>query len=122
MIAARLSAAALHVCMAKPRSIMRRSHRITSDHGRESGLKPGNPEEGFTSAPRGHSNVTAPVFNERCGEKRSMKMFTRPALIAAGLAGIGSITIVPFLFYQGFLLIAVLVSIATGWPKLKEKK
>jgi len=32
-------------------------------------------------------------------------------LIAAGLAGIGSITIVPFLFYQGFLLIAVLVSI-----------
>lgn len=43
-------------------------------------------------------------------------------LIAAGLAGIGSITIVPFLFYQGFLLIAVLVSIATGWPKLKEKK
>ena len=32
-------------------------------------------------------------------------------LIAAGLAGIGSITIVPFLFYQGFLLIAVLISI-----------
>lgn len=32
-------------------------------------------------------------------------------LVAAGLAGIGSITIVPFLFYQGFLLIAVLVSI-----------
>ena len=33
-------------------------------------------------------------------------------LIAAGLAGIGSITIVPFLFYQGFLLLAVLISIA----------
>lgn len=32
-------------------------------------------------------------------------------LIAAGLAGIGSITIVPFLFYPGFLLIAVLISI-----------
>ena len=38
-------------------------------------------------------------------------------LIAAGLAGIGSITIIPFLFYQGFLLIAVLVSIATGRGK-----
>ena len=32
-------------------------------------------------------------------------------LIAAGLAGIGSISIIPFLFYQGFLLIAVLISI-----------
>ena len=32
-------------------------------------------------------------------------------LIAAGLAGSGSITIIPFLYYQGFLLIAVLVSI-----------
>ena len=38
-------------------------------------------------------------------------------LIAAGLAGIGSITIIPFLFYQGFLLIAVLVSIAVGKRK-----
>ena len=36
-------------------------------------------------------------------------------LIAAGIAGIGSITIVPFLFYQGFLLISVIVSIVTGW-------
>ena len=32
-------------------------------------------------------------------------------LVAAGLAGINSVAIVPFLFYQGFLLIAVLVSI-----------
>ena len=32
-------------------------------------------------------------------------------LIAAGLAGIGSITIIPFLYYQGFLLLAVLISI-----------
>ena len=43
-------------------------------------------------------------------------------LIAAGLAGIGSITIVPFLFYQGFLLLAVLISILTGWgTKTKQK-
>lgn len=35
-------------------------------------------------------------------------------LIAAGLAGIGSITIIPFLYYQGFLLLCVLVSIAIG--------
>ena len=35
-------------------------------------------------------------------------------LIAAGIAEIGSITIVPFLFYQGFLLLSVLVSIAFG--------
>ncbi len=40
-------------------------------------------------------------------------------LVAAGLAGIGSITIVPFLFYQGFLLIAVLVSILA--PKKAKK-
>ncbi len=40
-------------------------------------------------------------------------------LIAAGLAGIGSITIVPFLFYQGFLLIAVLVSILVGPSRQK---
>lgn len=32
-------------------------------------------------------------------------------LVAAGLAKIGSLTIVPYLFYQGFLLIAVLISI-----------
>ena len=32
-------------------------------------------------------------------------------LIAAGLAKIASVTIVPYLYYQGFLLIAVLVSI-----------
>lgn len=38
-------------------------------------------------------------------------------LIAAGLAGIESIAIIPFLFYQGFLLIAVLVSIAVGKRK-----
>ena len=46
-------------------------------------------------------------------------------LIAAGLAGIGSITIVPFLFYQGFLLIAVLISIifqiGTGNKKTAQK-
>ena len=42
-------------------------------------------------------------------------------LIAAGLAGIGSITIVPFLFYQGFLLIAVLISIIVG-PGRHPKK
>ncbi|MDO4833537.1 MAG: Na+/H+ antiporter NhaC family protein [Bacillota bacterium] len=35
-------------------------------------------------------------------------------LIAAGLAGIGSVTIIPFLFYPGFLLIAVLISIIFG--------
>ena len=38
-------------------------------------------------------------------------------LIAAGLAGIGSISIIPFLYYQGFLLIAVMVSIAIGKRK-----
>lgn len=38
-------------------------------------------------------------------------------LIAAGLAGIGSMTIIPFLFYPGFLLVAVLVSIAVGKKK-----
>ena len=43
-------------------------------------------------------------------------------LIAAGLAGIGSITIVPFLFYQGFLLISVLVSIATGFGSKSRKR
>lgn len=42
-------------------------------------------------------------------------------LIAAGIAGIGSITIVPFLFYQGFLLIAVLISIAVG-PRSRSKE
>ena len=43
-------------------------------------------------------------------------------LIAAGLAGIGSITIIPFLFYPGFLLIAVIVSIITGFgSKVKAK-
>ena len=44
-------------------------------------------------------------------------------LIAAGLAGIGSITIIPFLFYPGFLLVAVIVSIITGFgSKVKAKK
>ncbi|MDD6311610.1 MAG: Na+/H+ antiporter NhaC family protein [Firmicutes bacterium] len=38
-------------------------------------------------------------------------------LIAAGLAGIGSITIIPFLYYQGFLLIAVIISIIIGEKK-----
>ena len=38
-------------------------------------------------------------------------------LIAAGLAGIGSVSIIPFLFYPGFLLIAVLISIAVGKKK-----
>lgn len=38
-------------------------------------------------------------------------------LIAAGLAGIGTIKITPFLFYPGFLLIAVLISIAFGGKK-----
>ena len=32
-------------------------------------------------------------------------------LVAAGLAGINSVAIVPFLFYQAFLLIAVIISI-----------
>ena len=41
-------------------------------------------------------------------------------LIAAGIAGIGSITIVPFLFYQGFLLISVIISILLG-RNYKEK-
>ena len=41
-------------------------------------------------------------------------------LIAAGIAGIGSITIVPFLFYQGFLLIAVIISIIVG-PRRKAR-
>ena len=43
-------------------------------------------------------------------------------LIAAGIAGIGSITIVPFLFYQGFLLISVLISIIFGIGVKKEKE
>ena len=43
-------------------------------------------------------------------------------LIAAGIAGIGSITIVPFLFYQGFLLISVLISIIFGIGIKKEKE
>ena len=38
-------------------------------------------------------------------------------LIAAGLAGIGSVAIIPFLFYPGFLLIAVLISIVVGKKK-----
>lgn len=38
-------------------------------------------------------------------------------LIAAGLAGIGSVSIIPFLFYPGFLLIAVLISIAFNKKK-----
>ena len=38
-------------------------------------------------------------------------------LIAAGLAGIGSVSIIPFLFYPGFLLIAVLISIVVGKKK-----
>ena len=43
-------------------------------------------------------------------------------LIAAGLAGIGSITIIPFLFYPGFLLITVILSIITGFgSKVKAK-
>lgn len=40
-------------------------------------------------------------------------------LIAASLANIGSIAIIPFLFYQGVLLVAVLVSIAVGERKAK---
>ena len=43
-------------------------------------------------------------------------------LIAAGIAKIGSITIVPFLFYQGFLLISVLIAIAFGIGKKKVSK
>ena len=42
-------------------------------------------------------------------------------LIAAGIAGIGSITIVPFLFYQGFLLISVIISIVFGIGVKREK-
>ncbi len=38
-------------------------------------------------------------------------------LIAAGLADIGSISIIPFLYYQGFLLVAAMVSIAIGKRK-----
>ena len=43
-------------------------------------------------------------------------------LIAAGLASIGSISIIPFLFYQGFLLISVLISIIFGIGVKKEKE
>lgn len=41
-------------------------------------------------------------------------------LIAAGLAGIGSTAIIPFLFYPGFLLLSVLISILFSRGKHKK--
>ena len=40
-------------------------------------------------------------------------------LIAAGLAGINPISIIPYLYYPLLIGIAVLISIAVGYPKLK---
>ena len=40
-------------------------------------------------------------------------------LIAAGLANINPISIIPYLFYPLLIGIAVLISIAVDYPKLK---